>query len=120
MDPRPSGVERREFARIKKHFVIRFVQKNNLTVKYEVSQVENISRGGMSFSSGITFTPDAELLIELRTPYMSETVHLVGVVLESKDKIPGILYQNRIKFKDLTPGAKDILDKIEKYNIKGA
>ena len=112
--------ERRAFARIKKHFIIRFVQKNNLTVKFEVSQVEDISRGGMSFSSGISFAPDTELLIELRTPYMAETVHLVGVVLESKDKIPGILFQNRLKFKDLNPAAKDILDKIEKYNLKGA
>ena len=116
MEQKPSASERREFARIKKHFIIRFVQKNNLTVKYEVSQVENISKGGMSFSSAVPFELNTELLIELRTPYMAETVHLVGIILECQDKIPGILFQNRLKFLDVTPAAKAILEKIEKYN----
>lgn len=119
MAQQPEGAERRQFARIKKHYIIRFAQKNNLSLKYEVSQVENISKGGMSFSSAISFPADTELMIELRTPYMSETVHLVGVVLESKAKIPGILFQNRLKFTNLTTAAQDILEKIEKYNLKG-
>jgi hypothetical protein len=116
----PDGSERRKSPRIKKHFIIRFIQKDNLTVKHEVSQVENISKGGMSFSSSVRFEKDAELLIELRTPYIAETVHLSGIILECKDKIPGILFQNRLQFLDLSPAAQDILDKIEKYNPKGA
>lgn len=117
---KPEGSERRKFARIKKHYIIRFIQKGNRSVKYEVSQVENISRGGMLFSSSVGFEKDAELLIELRTPYIAETVHLTGIILECKDKVPGILFQNRLQFLDLSPTAQDILDKIEKYNLKGA
>ena len=106
MEQKENGSERREFARIKKHFIIRFVQKNNLTVKYEVSQVENISKGGMSFSSSMSFAPNTELLIELRTPYMAETVHL-GLVIGFDDRqcLPGA-YEHFVQFLLLLVGER--------------
>lgn len=118
MDKTSHGAERRSSIRVKKHYIIRFSQKDNPSLKYEVSQVENISKGGLCFSSSFSFAPGTVLAIELRTPYIAETVHLEGRVLESKDKIPGILFQNRLQFQGTTAQALDILDKIEKYNTK--
>jgi hypothetical protein len=117
MNKKQQAVERRQFVRIRKHYIIRFYQKDNPSLKYEASQIENISKGGLCFTSTIPFDTNALLAIELRTPYVSEKVYLEGRILECKEKIKGVIYQNRIKFNDLTSHAADVLDKIEKYNL---
>jgi hypothetical protein len=109
--------ERRLFVRIKKHYIIRFYQKDNPSLKYEASQIENISKGGLCFTSTIPFDIGANLAIELRTPYVAEKVYIEGKVLESKEKIKGVIYQNRVKFNDLSSHATSVLEKIEKYNL---
>jgi hypothetical protein len=109
--------ERRQHVRIKKHYIIRFYQKDNPSLKYEASQIENISKGGLCFTSTIPFDIGAHLAIELRTPYVAEKVYIEGRVLESKEKIKGVVYQNRVKFDNLSAHATDVLDKIEKYNL---
>lgn len=118
MGKNPNGEERRKFVRIKKHFIIRFSEKGNPSMKHEISQVEDISKGGMRFSSTISLEKDTVLVIELRTPYISETVHLEGTILDSESKVGGIIYQNRLVFNNLDTIAEDILTRIEKYNAE--
>ncbi|NLE65665.1 MAG: PilZ domain-containing protein [Elusimicrobia bacterium] len=110
--------ERRQYVRIRKNYIIRFAQKGNPSLKFDVSQVENISKGGMCFSSSIAFDSGAEVLIELRTPYIAQTVHLEGKILESTQKVAGLIYHNRLQFSDVSPQALDVLEKIEAYNSK--
>jgi hypothetical protein len=117
MNKKQQIPERRQFVRIRKHYIIRFYQKDNPSLKYEASQILNISKGGLCFSSTIPFDIGAHLAIELRTPYVAEKVYLEGRILESKEKIKGVVYQNRIKFNDLSAHAADVLDKVEKYNL---
>lgn len=111
------GSERRQFVRIKKNYIIRFCEKNNPSLKFEVSQVENISRGGMCFSSTFLLAPGTDLAIELRTPYVADTIYLEGHVLNSHEKVKGLVYENRLKFYAIAPEAQIVLDKIEKYNL---
>ena len=121
MQNKPQGMERRQFFRVKKHYIIRFFQKDNPSLKYDASQIENISKGGMCFSSILPFAVGDLLAFELRTPYVSEKVYLEGRILESREVIKGVVYQNRVKFESISSQATDILEKIEKYNIdKGA
>ncbi|MBF0122559.1 MAG: PilZ domain-containing protein [Candidatus Omnitrophica bacterium] len=108
-----GGIENRRNVRINKQYIIRFVEKKNLAVKYEVTQIENISKGGMSFCSTTAFKPNTELLIELKAPYSSEIAHLIGVVLENTDRMRGRFFRNRIKFVNLSSSAKVILEKME-------
>ena len=110
------GAERRQYPRVRKNFIIRFSEKNNPSLKFEVSQIENISRGGICFTSTLTFKTGTELSIELRTPYIADTIYLEGEILESHEKIKGLIYHNRLKFKDVTPLAERVLEKIELYN----
>jgi hypothetical protein len=117
MNKKQQTPERRQFVRIRKHYIIRFYQKDNPSLKYEASQIENISKGGLCFTSTIPFDIGAHLAIELRTPYVAEKVYLEGRILESKEKIKGVVYQNRIRFNDLSAHAVDVLDKVEKYNL---
>ncbi len=114
-DIEPS--ERRQFVRIKKNYIIRFYIKANPSLKFEMSQIENISKGGICFTSTMAITPGDVLSIELRTPYVVGTIFLEGKVLSSKEVVKGLVYANRLKFDNLNPDAMVILDKIEKYNL---
>ena len=112
----PQGIERRQFPRVRKNYIIRFSEKNNPSLKFDVSQIENISRGGICFTSTIAFKEGAELAIELRTPYIADTIYLEGRILDSTEKINGMIYRNRLKFSQITPLAETVIEKIEKYN----
>ena len=108
--------ERRQSVRIKKNYILRFFQKGNPSVSYEVSQIENISKGGLFFSSTTSFKPGDEIAVELKTPFITDTLYLEGSVLESVEKIRGLIYHNRLKFLGLSAQAADVLDKVEQYN----
>ncbi|NTV29383.1 MAG: PilZ domain-containing protein [Candidatus Omnitrophica bacterium] len=112
-----ASKERRKYPRIRKNYIIRFTEKANPALKYEVSQIENISRGGICFTSTVPFKQGTTLSVELRTPYIADTIYLEGYVLESHEKVKGLIYHNRFQFHEVTPLAVNVLEKIEKYNI---
>jgi hypothetical protein len=112
-----SNSERRQFVRIKKNYIIRFSDSSNPSLKFEISQVENISKGGMCFTSTMNIAAGTNLTIELRTPYIADTIFLEGQILNSQERVKGLIYANRLSFKNFSPQAKDILEKIEKYNL---
>ena len=114
-----NGVERRQSVRIKKNYLVRFRQKENPFLMYDISQIENISRGGLCFTSTISFNTGETLSIELRAPYLPNTIYLEGTVCQAEEKVLGLIYQIRLQFQNLTPFAAEALDKIEKYNING-
>lgn len=116
----PQGKERRQFIRIKKNYIIRFCAKSNPSLKFDISQVENISRGGLCFTSTVPFDDGTDLAIELRTPYVADTIYLEGHILNSKEMVKGMLFANRVRFHDIAPESEDVLEKIEKYNIHKA
>ena len=112
-----SNIDRRHSVRIKKNYIIRFIDKHNPAIEYAISQIENISKGGLCFTSTVELLPGTELIIELRTPYIADTIFLEGQILDCHERVKGMIFANRICFKNITPQAKDILDKIEKFNI---
>lgn len=111
-----GNAERRQHVRVKKNFIIRFSDKASPAVNIHVSQVENISRGGVCFNSEIPFQIGADVGIEMRTPYLAESIYFQGHVLEVKEKVKGMIYQNHVRFHDLSVRANEVLDKIEQYN----
>lgn len=115
-----QGKERRQYIRIKKNYIIRFCDKANPSLKFEVSQVENVSKGGLCFTSTIKFNEGDDLAIELRTPYVADTIYLEGHILHSRETVKGLLYANRLRFHDVSPESADVLEKIEKYNLHKA
>ncbi len=119
MTQKSDGAERRRFTRIKKNYILRFCQKDNPSLKFELSQIENISKGGICFSSTIPFHIGDTLAIELRTPYITDIIYMEGHILEAKEKVKGLIFQNRLQFLNLSPLAIEVLEKIEKYNTKG-
>jgi hypothetical protein len=110
--------DRRKYVRVYRNFVLSYYEKDKKDIKYDISQVNNISKGGINFIAVRAFDPGVILSIELRTPFISDVVYLEGKVLESKEKISNLIFEIRLEFHELSQESLNILDKIERYNIK--
>lgn len=117
-DTHNSGSERRKYVRVDRNFILTYYDKQSPTVKNEITQLRNISKGGLCFVATKAFPVSMELVIEMRTPFTTGTVLFEGVVLESRERIKNLIYDVRLEFRNLQPQAIDILEKIEQYGIK--
>jgi len=105
--------ERRQYARIKKSFILSYFDHVNPEHKFEITQLKNISFGGMCFITGQNYEPSTKLGIELKTPYLAGTTHLEGVVLMSHEKMKDKIYETRLQFVEpLETEAKVLLGKL--------
>ncbi|MFH1360821.1 MAG: PilZ domain-containing protein [Candidatus Omnitrophota bacterium] len=112
MEEKWDQEERRHYIRIEKNFIISYCDKNDRSQKHDVSQLKNISLGGMCFVAGHRYPPSTKLCIELKTPYLAGTAHIEGTVLESHEKITGMLFETRLTFDPLSPESEHVLNKI--------
>lgn len=110
-----SGSERRRHVRVDRNFILTYFDKNTPNVKNEITQLRNISKGGLCFVATRSFPVSIELVIEMRTPFTTGTVIFEGVVLESRERIKNLIYDVRLEFKNIQPAAMEILEKIEQY-----
>ena len=112
-----SAQERRKYKRINKHFILTYFHKNNPSQKIEITQLKNISMGGMCFVTSQKFDSGTQLGVELKTPYLADTTYLEGVVLESHEKVMDLIYETRLKFELLNPQAEFLLAKLIEFFI---
>ena len=115
-----SSDERRKYLRIYRNFIMSYHEKGKLTTSHNVSQVNNVSKGGLSFSSTHPLKQGAVITIDLKTPFLSDSIHLEGVVLECREKIPDMIYEIRLQFQEIPEQVLMVLEKIENYGkLKG-
>ena len=110
--------ERRRHKRIHKTFILTYFVLTDPDKKYEITQLKNISLGGLCFITSKPYEPSVKLGVELKTPYLTDTTHLEGVVLESIEKINDLLYETRVIFEGLTPDAEFLLSKLIEFFIE--
>ncbi len=110
--------EKRQYQRIQRNFIICYNDKITPDNKYEVTQIKNISLGGLCFVTHKFYPEGSKLSFELRTPYLTDTVHLEGAVLESKEKIKSILYETRLIFDRLSSESELVLQKMVSSLVK--
>ena len=110
--------ERRQYERIKKNFILSYFDKENPNRKYELTQLKNISQGGMCFITTQPFEKGKLIGIELRTPYLADTTYLEGEVLQSHEKVKAMLYETRLRFKLLNAQAEFLLTKLIEYFLQ--
>jgi len=108
--------ERRKHQRIYRNFILSYYEKGQLSIGNYVSQVNNVSKGGVNFSSTHPIKEGAMVTVDLRTPFISDAMHLEGVVLACKEKIPGMIYEIRLQFQEVPQEILSVLDKIETYS----
>ncbi len=114
-----NWAERRRHQRIEKNFILTYYEKTNPSIKIELTQLKNISKGGLCFITTKAFSPSTKLGLELRTPYLSDTTYLEGTVLESRPKIEGIIYETRLQFEQLNPQADFLISKMIEVFMNG-
>ncbi len=110
--------ERRIYRRIDKNFILTYYNKADPSKKYELTQLKNISMGGMCFITTKSYAPSSKMGIELKTPYLSDTTHLEGTVLASHEKVKNIIYETRIKFDLLSSESAFLLEKLIEFFTK--
>ncbi len=108
--------ERRKHLRIYRNFIMSYHEKGKSADKHDISQVNNVSKGGLNFSSTQALAEGTVLAIELKTPFLADTIHLEGVVLQSMEKIPEMIYVVRLQFKEISQEVLTVLEKIETYS----
>lgn len=104
--------ERRRYERIKKNFILSYFDQANPEHKIEITQLKNISLGGMCFITGQSYEPSTKLGIELKTPYLAGITHLKGTVVGSQEKMKGKIYETRLQFEPIETEAKVLLEKL--------
>jgi hypothetical protein len=119
MTAEPKGQDRRKHVRVDRNFILTYIDKRTPNVKNEITQLRNISRGGMCFVATRPFELSTALVVEMRTPFTTGSISLEGTVLESRERIKDMIYDIRLQFVNLPPQAEEILEKIEFYGIKG-
>lgn len=120
-----DGQEKRSSERIKRQFVV-YYQESGKEGKREVSQIRDISEGGMFFTVSTDFPPGTMLDIELKIPISVMGISLKAKVIESKEVIKGVIYNTRVSFQEIDPASKSLLkdtvnffiNKIKKEGMK--
>ena len=107
-----SYSEKRKYPRINKHFILSYFDLNDPLVRHDASQLKNISLGGLCLITSKVYPQGTRLGIELRTPFLSDFIHLRGTVLESKEKIKHIIYETRLQFDEVPEKTAVVLQKL--------
>lgn len=109
MDNNSNFSERRKYVRISKNFIFDYFDLAKPSEKFPASQIKNISRGGLCIVTERPFPHGSLLGIEIKTPFFSGLSCFQGKVLESHERIHGIVYETRIQFQNLTPDMEEVL-----------
>ena len=88
-------------------------------LRNEITQLRNISTGGMSFVSSRKIAEGSKLGIDLKTPYFGSKTYLEGTVVGCHEKVGGIIYETRLQFVNLHPDAEFLLKKLIEFFVKG-
>jgi hypothetical protein len=107
--------ERRKHVRVYRNFILSYHEKGKSTISRHVSQVNNISLGGLSFFSTHPLKQGIVIIIDLKAPFIADSIHLEGLVLECREKVSEMIYEIRLQFQDIPPQVLVVLEKIEGY-----
>ncbi len=107
--------ERRKYLRIYRNFIMSYHEKGKSLTKHNVTQVNNVSKGGLNFSSTHPLKQGVVVMIDLKAPFIADPIRLEGVVLECREKIPELIYEIRLQFQETQEQVLTLLEKIESY-----
>lgn len=106
--------ERRKSKRLRRHFVIAY-RVHKAGAEYDLSQIKNISKGGLRFTTSRQYSSGAVLSIELRTPISRDRIKLLGKVVASEVLMDGLIYDTRVTYIDMDKDTEVLIEKIIQY-----
>ncbi len=109
--------ERRQDVRIVRNFMLSYYDKADSTQTVEVTQLKNISMGGICFITTKNIPLATKLAVEVTTPYLANITYFEGAVEGCQEKATDLLYETRIKFDTLNPKEKVVLTKLIEFCV---
>jgi len=106
--------ERRKSKRINRHFVITY-RVHDRDTQYDLSQIKNISKGGLRFTTSKQYPEGTILSLELRTPVTTDRIKFLGKVVSSKVVLDGLIWDTRVAYVDMDEDTKRLVDKTIQY-----
>ncbi len=85
--------------------------------RYDATQIKDLSVGGMCFITSHQYVAGTAMVIELKTPYSTETIPLEGKVIACHEKFANKFYQTHIEFEEINSQAEWALKKIIEQSI---
>ncbi len=105
-----KGEEKRKYLRLNKNLVISYI-KEDKDKGYDLSQIHNISQGGLLFNASQEFEEGDVLSIWVRFPFLKERTNILAEVVGCQ-KLRKRLYQVRVQFVEIP---EDVLGKFKDY-----
>lgn len=78
--------EKRQFPRISWNFLVKFKAVASESERWEVSTIQDLSKGGCGFFTGIKYTVGEILDIQIQFPALRDPVHFQGEVKRCEEK----------------------------------
>jgi len=103
-----ASKERRQHPRAETHIVIDYATIDQFFTDYAL----NISIGGIFIGTEELIPEGTQLRIHFSVPDIDEFIETTGIVVHTEDGTGGKRKGMGIKFKDLSPGAKALIDEL--------
>lgn len=103
-----NGQEKRRYPRISKNFVVSYKiygEADNV----DISQTKNVSEGGMLLTTNRLLESGTILAIEVRLPFISFPIKLLGKILDSKEVAKNLIYETRLTFTYMDEQSKEFV-----------
>lgn len=95
-----AAKDRRRYPRLKASFIISYRVKV-VPDNYDLTQTKNVSQGGLMLTTNREFQIGTVLAISIRLPFVSKRIEFEGEVVESKKIVTNLIYETRIKFREM-------------------
>jgi len=114
-----TGEEKRKNPRIDVSFVVSYRPLDEEELA-DLSQTRNFSQGGMLLTTNTAFKKGTFLKMFIRLPLITDKIHLLGKVLESKQVVKNLIYETRIVFQNLEDEVNRVLkDTVDSFMEEG-
>ena len=113
-ESQPDNVrlERRRFKRISGSYIVSYAPMKSEELKFDISQTKNISEDGMLFISDRKFEKDVVLKMKLRLPEFSDYVIVQAQVIDSIQRVKGVMYETRARFIEVEQKVRESIRKL--------
>lgn len=111
------GLERRKHPRISGSFIVSYRIPEEAD-KVDISQIKNLSLGGMLFTTNRQFPPNTKLALEIRLPFDPHPIMLIAKVIESRKIVKDLIYDTRLEFLDVDEIHKKVISQTVEYYLK--
>lgn len=105
-----GGIERRQYKRRYIQFSVRYrFQAEGVITDWKESEAGNVSAGGLFMTFGEKLEVGRELELDFEVPGRDPPIHARGVIVWTRETVPGTMVECGLRFEALAAEDKDFL-----------